>query len=495
MNPVIGQFRPAPVRLDTVAQTQRKKTERTEQQNAVQTAQIAQTAHAQIPNRPAAEYTPGVQPVSAGEYRVGQDEDGNRQVYVDPVTKMAMSVAEKAEDAEGSGKPVIEKPELSETDEGAPERAKMSDLIGDVAENPQAAREEIENSAGTIAPAQEEEETEAADIFGNGTAAQAQMAEALKPSVPEPEVDDGTEPAVRRPDPSDRPVVRRPDPSDRVRSVVKTDEDSFDPIEAAAKKREKADEIEDAVRERQAADKIEGVAQRRKAEDQNKVETAEALKAKDAEEIEDGAQQPKAAEPIGTGQQKPQAVEPIGTGRQEPQAVEPIGTGQRQPKAVEPIGTGQRQPQRVDGIGAADKKAQAANAIGNAERKAQAAEEIGAPKSENPVQKAEKAEKAKKAEQAEQAKKDEQAEQAAKAEKDKQAKKDEQAEKTRKTEEVKRKRTAAANQIKQDIKRLKTRIEHERNPKRAEELSVQLLQMNAKLRQVNPGEAVTLAFK
>ena len=92
--PVIGQFRPAPVRLDTVGQTQRNKVER---KNDAQTEQAA-LQNAAIPNRPAAVYTPGVQTDSTEQYRVGQEADRSRNVYVSPVAELAMSVARRAEE-------------------------------------------------------------------------------------------------------------------------------------------------------------------------------------------------------------------------------------------------------------------------------------------------------------------------------------------------------------------------------------------------------------
>ena len=60
---------------------------------------------------------------------------------------------------------------------------------------------------------------------------------------------------------------------------------------------------------------------------------------------------------------------------------------------------------------------------------------------------------------------------------------------------MKKQRAAAAKKIKQDMQRLKAEILSTRNPQRAEQLSIQLLQMNSKLRQANPGEPVSLLFK
>ncbi|MBR4211104.1 MAG: hypothetical protein IKR84_01775, partial [Oscillibacter sp.] len=83
MNPIsnirMGQIRPASVRLDTVAQTREKKVEQAERKKSEQTARSIQET-------PAAQYSQGTQPISAGEYRIGQDEDGNRTIVVNPVT-------------------------------------------------------------------------------------------------------------------------------------------------------------------------------------------------------------------------------------------------------------------------------------------------------------------------------------------------------------------------------------------------------------------------
>ena len=45
-----------------------------------------------------------------------------------------------------------------------------------------------------------------------------------------------------------------------------------------------------------------------------------------------------------------------------------------------------------------------------------------------------------------------------------------------------------------ETNQLKAQIARERNPKTAEQLNIRLVQMNERLRQVNPGEPVSLSF-
>lgn len=535
MNPLsnisMSQFRVSPVRLDTVAQAQQKKVEEAERKQVEQTEQTA-IQSGSIPQRPAAVYIPSVQSASASaeESRVGQVEAGTQQAYV---TDMAVNVAENAEasgdaielgapdpvelaagDTFGAkkpepqaGEPVISKPEIDETDQsGGPQKTRMADRIGDAAEKPETATVEDLEPDATNDDTEIEDEPKTLDLLDIAT--RQAMA-----NTPAPE-NNADRPAVRRPD-ADRPAVKQPD--------------TVGVTELAAKKQEAAEVMENSIRRKEMASKIEENAERRNDATAKVIEDAAENKPKEVDDAATEAPKPEAVQPIGGGEQKPEAVEPVGTGNDEPQPepVQPIGTGAEKPEAPQPVGTGagedrpepvqpigtgagEDRPEPVQTIGMGQNKPEPVNTIGTGENKPEPVQTIGM--GQNKSTEADKvADAGKKTGKAEtdrnavqkttRTAKDEEAEKAEKAEKDKKAAKEEQAEKdkkaerTRKAEEVKKQRAAAAKKIKQDMQRLKAEILSTRNPQRAEQLSIELLQMNSKLRQANPGALVSLNFK
>ena len=461
MNPIlsINTLRPASVRLDTVTQTQEQKVHEAERKKTEQAQQTQQTQQTAFQETPAAEYTPGT---TASAYPVGQDEGMKRKVFVDPVTvpgTLSAKISQDEAEAEENDHEV----QVAERIDRVTQANAMADRIAPPAQRQEAPEDNegfMTQRLVTVRTTAKETPAEKAidPVYQNAPPVETQQ---LDPQLTQStDVKDTiTEPkrASEREDPAPRSV-------DRPRA------------------RRERPEIRPAPRKPREVEPVD------RAEEQES-RTVEAVR--DAEEEE-----PFALKPVsGSGEQEAQAVGTVGgTEGQEPQAVG--GTGTQQPEAVgATVGTGARQPEAV---GTETRQPQAVGQVGNNPQEPQAANQAGtaaANGTETDAQKAAKAEEDRKAEQAEKTQKDQKAQEEKKAQQKEQTEKDQKAEKARKAEELKKKRTAAAKKIKQDMQRLKAQIVRERNPKTAEELSIQLVQMNAKLRQVNPGEQVSLLFK